>query len=231
MDGIVERGAGVQANRTMSFLRRFFNWCVERDYLDKNPTHGIPRPYSEKVHDRVLTMEELVAVMIASGKLGYPFGPFLKLFVLTGQGRDEVAEAIWDEFNATERRWTIPSEQAKNGTAHVVHLSDGANAVICALPRIESQKHFSSIRSGHPISGFSIAKSRIDRSIGVSGWTLHDWRRSFATHATESLGLQPVFIGKTLNHQSGAVRGVPAVYQRGQYLNERREALLHSQCT
>ena len=109
IDGIVERGAGVQANRTLSFLRRFFNWCVERDYLDRNPTHGIPKPYAEKGRDRVLTLDALIAVRIASDKLDYPFGPLLKLLVLTGQRRDEVAEATWDEFDVTEKRWTIPS--------------------------------------------------------------------------------------------------------------------------
>ena len=60
---------------------------------------------------------------------------------------------------------------------------------------------------------------------GVSDWTLHDLRRSFATHTTENLGISPVVIDKVLNHQSGAVRGVAAVYQRGQYLKERASAL------
>jgi integrase len=76
-----------------------------------------------------------------------------------------------------------------------------------------------------PISGFSTAKRRLDELSGVTGWTLHDLRRSFATHCTERLGLSPVVVDKILNHQSGSVRGIMAVYQRGQYLEERRTAM------
>ena len=75
------------------------------------------------------------------------------------------------------------------------------------------------------MSGFSKAKRRVDTLSAVSDWGLHDLRRSFATHLTQELGVSPVVADKILNHQSGAVRGIAAVYQRGQYLDQRRDAM------
>jgi integrase len=225
VDKVLARGAGVQANRVLAFLRRFFNWCVERGYLETNPTSGIPKPHREKARERVLSLDELSRVFAAGDAVGYPFGPLIQLLILTGQRRDEVAEATWDELELTHRRWTIPGGRAKNARPHVVHLADATVELLSGLPRMEGQTFLFSTRGDRPVSGFSAAKKRIDAQSHVQDWTLHDLRRSFATHATETLGISPVVVDKILNHQSGAVRGIAAVYQRGAYLEVRRDAL------
>lgn len=81
------------------------------------------------------------------------------------------------------------------------------------------------LASSPRISGFSKAKKRLDGLTGVSGWLNHDLRRSFATYATQNLGALPLVVGRILNHQSGSVTGIDAVYQRGEYLDERRAIL------
>ena len=237
IDGIRDSGAEVQANRVLAYVRRFFNWCLERDYLDKNPTAGVARPTKEVARDRVLSPDEIAKVLRAAEAIGYPFGPFVKLLVLTGQRRDEVAGMSWGEIDLPEKVWVLPASRSKNGKAHTVHLSEAAMRVLESMPRLEGtdlvfpatrvrrKEPDGSMHPLRPISGFSVAKRRLDEASGVTGWTLHDLRRSFATHATERLGLSPVVIDKILNHQSGAVRGVAAVYQRGQYLQERRDAM------
>lgn len=237
IDGILDSGAEVQANRVLAFIRRFFNWCLERDYLDKNPTAGIAKPTKEVTRDRVLSLVEIAHIVSAAGSIGYPFGPFMKLLLLTGQRRDEVAGMSWGEVDMAEKVWVLPASRSKNGKAHTVHLSEPAVRVLERVPRIERtdlvfpatrvrrKEPDGTMPSLKPISGFSVAKRRLDEASGVTGWTLHDLRRSFATHCTEKLGLSPVVIDKILNHQSGAVRGVAAVYQRGQYLEERRVAM------
>jgi integrase len=237
IDGIRDGGAEVQANRVLAFLRRFFNWCLERDYLNQNPTAGIAKPTKEVARDRVLSPDEIARVLSAARKLGYPFGPFVEMLILTGQRRDEVAGMRWDEVNKAENVWVLPASRSKNGKAHTVHLSEAAVAVLTSVPRLdECELVFPATRVRRktedgtappalPISGFSTAKRRLDEVSGVTGWTLHDLRRSFATHSTERLGLSPVVVDKILNHQSGSVRGIAAVYQRGQYLEERRKAM------
>lgn len=225
LDDLVQQGKGTQANRVLSYLRRMFNWCVERDYLESNPTRGMRKPYVEKSRDRVLSLSELGAVLAGARQLAYPFGPLIKLLILTGQRREEVGSAVWDEFDLRSSTWTIPADRAKNGQKHVVHLSKQAVLLLESLPHLEGQSHLFSTTGIRPSSGFSAAKNRLDKLTGTSDWKLHDLRRSFATHATERLDVSPVVVDRILNHQSGAVRGVAAVYQRAEYLEARRTAL------
>ena len=73
---------------------------------------GIPLPTRERSRDQILTDEELSCLLTAAPGLGYPFGPFFQLLVLTAQRRDEVAGMRWSEIEGN--RWTIPAERSKN---------------------------------------------------------------------------------------------------------------------
>jgi hypothetical protein len=58
----------------------------------------------------------------------------------------------------------------------------------------------------------------------VSDWTLHDLRRTVVSGMAR-LGVAPHVADKILNHQSGTISGVAAVYQRHEFLRERERAL------
>ena len=75
------------------------------------------------------------------------------------------------------------------------------------------------------MKGFSKAKAKLDKESGVTNWTFHNLRRTFATFTTDKLKISPVVIDKVLNHTSGAVKGIAAVYQRGEYLDQRKTAM------
>ncbi len=117
------------------------------------------------------------------------------------------------------------SERSKNGKANIVGLSEQAMRLIKQLPRRLGSDHLFTVTGSTASSGFSHAKTRLDRDSGVSDWRLHDLRRTFATHSVEHLSLAPMVIDKILSHQSGVVSGVMAVYQRQELLSERRNAL------
>jgi integrase len=72
--------------------------------------------------------------------------------------------------------------------------------------------------------GYSKAKARLDRLSGVNDWTLHDLRRTVVS-GMAGLGVAPHVADKILNHQSGTISGVAAVYQRHEFLKERARAL------
>src|ERR671938_1883083 len=72
--------------------------------------------------------------------------------------------------------------------------------------------------------GYGKAKAKLDAVSGVSDWTLHDLRRTVVSGMAR-LGIAPHVADKILNHQSGTISGVAAVYQRHEFLKERREAL------
>ena len=74
-------------------------------------------------------------------------------------------------------------------------------------------------------SGFSKCKKRFDLDCPIEHWTLHDLRRTFATHLA-SLRVPPHIIERILNHSSGTISGVAAIYNRFSYQDEMREAIM-----
>ena len=225
IDKIVDSGAPVQANRVLAYLRRLFNWSIARDLLRNNPAAGVKAPAKEVSRERVLSLDELQALMGAATRIGYPWGSMVKLLVMTSQRLEEVASAPWLEFDLERAEWSIPGSRTKNGRPQLVHLSGAALSVIQELPRFEEQPWLFSTTGIGPVRGFSKAKVKFDKESGVTGWTFHDIRSSFATHATERLGISPVVVDKVQNHVTGALRGVAAVYQRGEYLEQRKAAM------
>ncbi|MFF0920521.1 tyrosine-type recombinase/integrase [Rhizobium leguminosarum] len=235
----------ISANRVHAILRRFFNWCIERDVIAVSPVANVTAPGEVVSRDRTLSRDEIRLVWLASAKIGWPFGPMVKLLLLTGQRRDEVASAQRSEFDlgANVPAWTIPKERAKNGKAHVVPLSPAAVEIIESLPRVSGEIDFVLTTTGKTgISGFSRSKALLDAAMmeiakeeaeargekdfepQIAPWRLHDLRRTCASGMAE-LG-QPVHVVEAvLNHKSGSIKGVAAVYNRYEYAEEKRGAL------
>jgi integrase len=220
---IQRRGASVHANRVLGYTKRLFRWCQEQRLILNSPVADIRKPSREKSRERVLTKTELQKVWEASEKLGYPFGPFIQLLILTGQRRSEVAGLEWAELDLDAGIWTQPNTKTKNGRSHVVFLPKNAKHILQDVRNLGRTGSIFSTKEARPISGFSKAKLRLDKVSGVTEWTLHDLRRTFATYATECLDASPAVIEKVLNHSSGAVTGIARVYQRAQYLSQRRD--------
>jgi integrase len=229
IDRVADRGARIHANRVLAAVRVLFNWVLSRGVIDASPAAGVKTPGAETVRERVLAEDELRAVWHAADTTAFPFGPFFKLLILTAQRRDEVAGMRWSEIDESRALWTIPGERAKNRRAHEVPLSASALDILRAIPRLGGCDLVFSTNERTAISGFSKAKARLDRGSGVGlsdrdGWRLHDIRRSVTTFMAE-MGIAPHVVDKLLNHVSGSIRGVAAVYNKHAYTEERRRAL------
>jgi integrase len=222
-------GAEVQANRILARLRTLFGWAVEKDRIASNPCDGLRPPTKEKSRDRVLSDDEIKLFWGACDNLGWPFGPLFKLLLLTAQRRDEVASMEWEEIDLETGVWGIPKGKAKNGVGHEVQLSREAIEILSALPRIAGGLVFTT-NGKTAVSGFSRAKERVDAIMiaragrAIEPWILHDLRRT-ATTGMAALKIPPHVVDRILNHTSGTIRGVAAVYNRHQYGEERRDAL------
>ena len=111
-------------------------------------------------------MTNLRLVWNAADVEGWPFGPLVKMLVLTGQRLAEVGGMRWEELDLEDKLWTLPAERVKNGERHEVPLSDAAVAILSALPRIKTTKGFVfTTRRDAAVSGFSRAKDRLDAAI------------------------------------------------------------------
>jgi integrase len=222
ISAIEQRGAPVAANKTLKSIKTFLRWCVGRAILDQSPAEGVPSPAKEVSRDRILSDDELARVILAARQVDDRYGAIVELLVLTGQRRQEVARLAWDELDLAQRIWTIPKSRTKNAKPHVVQLSDQSIAV---LKRMEKQgPHVFAFHGAKPFQDFSRAKRKLDELSEVTGWRLHDLRRTCVSGMAR-LGVAPHVADKILNHQSGTITGVAAVYQRHEFLRERKDAL------
>jgi integrase len=219
---IEQRGAPVAANKTLKSIKTFLRWCVGRAILDQSPAEGVPLPSKEVARDRVLDDNELAHVILAARKIGGPYGGIVELLALTGQRREEVAGLQKEELDLARRVWTIPKSRTKNAKAHAVHLSEQSMAVLKDAG--QRGPYVLSLLGTKPFQEFSRAKRRLDELSGVTGWRLHDLRRTCVSGMAR-LGIAPHVADKILNHQTGTISGVAAVYQRHEFLAERQEAL------
>jgi integrase len=208
------------ANRTLAHLRKMLNWCVSRHLIDDNPCRRVSAPTKEVSRDRVLSNDELAKAWQATFEMPYPTGPYFRLLILTGQREKEVAHMRWSDIDLEAKTWTIPAELAKNNQEHLVPLSERALEELAKLPRAGDYAISGSLGE-RPFSGFSAAKRRLDELSGVTGWRIHDIRRTVATGMARA-GVNRFVIKRVLNHVD---RDVTGIYDRHEYLDKKRDAL------
>lgn len=242
---------GLPANQTalrrnaFTVLRRLFNWAEGRGDIASNPLTGFEAPPAPDSRDHVLKDAELRLAWIASGEMGYPFGPFYRLLIGTGQRREEVAGIDWRELDRAAAEWLLPAERAKNGVATIVHLSAPMIAALDAIAGGDKWPRKGLVLSSNgatQISGYSKAKARLDRlmialgrkeavaagddpeHVEIEAWRVHDLRRTLST-GMQKLGVRFEVVEAVLNHVSGSKAGVAGVYQRHDWKDEKRAAL------
>lgn len=227
-DKITDDGKLVLANRTFSLLRTFFKWLVGRGALDVSPCDGLalPNPDAEKPRDKALTDAELSAVWHASYKIGEPFGALVRLMILTGQRRGEVSGIFEDEVDRIAAVWTLKGDRTKNAKEHAVPLSPAALREIPDADDERDKKALLLSTTGTTsVSGWTKVKRRLDTESGVTGWVIHDLRRTAATNL-QRLRFPIDVTEAVLNHASGSRGGIVDVYQTHDYADEKREALI-----
>jgi len=225
LDAIIERGSPVMANRALSVLRTLCGWAIDRGIIEANPCALVKPPTAETPRDRVLSDVELAAVWRASDGLDPPYGAFVKLLILTGQRRTEVAGVTWQEIDLDAKVWALPAARAKNNREHTVPLSDAAIDIIRALPRIAESSFVFTLSGRRPICAYQLIKNRVDALMPpIPHWTFHDLRRTFATGCAR-LGIGVHVVEAALNHRSGSIKGVAAIYNRYSYDPEKRAAM------
>jgi integrase len=221
LDSMANDGKTAMASRTAAYGRACYQWAVKRGSLSTNPFHALPLAAATK-RERVLANDELRAIWRATERPG-SFNAIVRMLMLTGQRREEVAGLTWEDVAADLSAWTIPSVVAKNGVAHLVPLSTQAQTILRAAPRAEcGGLVFPGLRG--PFNGFSKAKEVLDKASGVKNWRLHDLRRTMAT-GLQKLGVRLEVTEAVLNHVSGSRAGIVGIYQRHDWVDEKRAAL------
>jgi integrase len=214
------------ANNAHESATRLFNWATDRRKIAASHFAGLKRPAKQKPRNpgRALSPGEIQKLWIAD--LDLIASAFVKILLLTGQRRGSVAGIRWSEIDAEARAWVIPASRMKNGAEHTIPLPDMALDVLNGLQRDDGGDYIFSTTAGvRPISGFSKIKRRIDGITEIGhAWTFHDLRRTVATEMA-GIGIQQHVVEKLLDHRSGIVSGVAAIYNLHQYEAEVRFAV------
>ncbi|WP_342164055.1 site-specific integrase [Methylobacterium sp. SD21] len=213
--------AALRARRTLATI---YAWAIGEGLAEFSPVAGTNAPARDVRRDRVLTPDELVAVWRACPADG-DFNRIVRLLILTGQRRDEVAGMRWDEIDLDAATWRIPGTRTKNKRNHTVHLSHPALDILGGIGRTE-ERPFAFGSGEGPFSGFSRSKARLDGQLAHirEPWRLHDLRRSACTGMAD-IGVLPHVIEHVVNHLSGYRAGIVGIYQRQEYRVETRDAL------
>lgn len=234
LDALAKKGRAAMASRTAAYGRACFQWAVKRGSLTSNPFQNLPLASVAK-RERVLTDDELRAIWQATDGPG-PFNAIVRMLILTGQRREEVAAMVWDEIASDLMAWTLPASRAKNGATHVVPLSAQAQDILRKAPRLANDDKCGDDGGGDrrpalvfagqrgSFNGFSKSKASLDKDSGVTAWRLHDLRRTLAT-GLQKLGVRLEVTEAVLNHVSGSRAGIVGVYQRHEWKDEKTAAL------
>ena len=249
LDRIVDRDAGVQANRTLALVRRMLNFAVDHDWIDSNPAARFARPTKESSRDRVLTDDEIRqlwrlltrptarhekpapgrrSARVADGDdpvcpVSATVAALWQFQLATACRGGEAQHLQWGDLDLKAKLWLLPASKAKTSTARVIALNTVALAVVKAQPRGQADGYVFAASSGGPaVVAAKRATRQIKRALGFDV-RAHDLRRTAATKMAE-LGVSHEHVARALGHAPGGPAAT-RVYDRHAYVPEMRAAL------
>lgn len=238
IDSLTGQGTGrAIASRTAAYGRAMYAWAVKRGAVGANPFIGLPAIEVVK-RERVLSDDEIGKIWRATfdSTVSPAFASIVRLLLLSGQRRDEIARMAWDELSPDRTTLILAGTRTKNRSAHVIPLNKPAQDEIKKLE--PSQDEMEKLErgalvlpgaAGKGFAGWSKAKIALDAAIAKAGtaldpWRLHDLRRTVATNL-QRLGVRLEVTEAVLGHVAGSRAGIVGVYQRHDWAAEKRAAL------
>ncbi len=161
----------------------------------------------------------------------------IKTVILTGCRREEAVGMRWDEIDMERGIWTLPPVRTKNGAGHTIFLSVMMMNLLCEMRLVNGQAAFvfaSPRNYERPLTSNAVSRA-INRLQGPASdtqpegllykkmdeFTLHDLRRTCATHWADTLQADTRVVELMLNH-------LPAdklvrTYQRGKQIERQKD--------
>jgi integrase len=223
LDGMADAKKPGAAREALKHMHRLFEFAVDRGIIGANPAHKLRRAELKPNGSarRNLSDEELRAVWAAACAMDYPFGPWIKMLMLTGQRRCEWAQARRADIDFDGRSFEIPAERFKSRRAHVVPLVGPALEIINGLPVLDGDYLFSTRNGKKPIANFGKPKDRLDELAPIAHYTFHDFRSTCKSRLAK-LEIRPEVRDAVMGH---ALKGMDRIYLKHDFLDEKRAAL------
>jgi integrase len=220
----IEKDSAWNADHVLAVIRKISNWHATRDDDYVSPfVRGMRRTRSEvRARDRILAGDELRRVWHQAEADGGVFGALVLILLLTAQRRGCVVGMRWTTDISPDGVWEIASAKREKGNAGALQLPKKTMEIINGLPRFQNNPHvFAAARGDGPLNGFNKRKAAFDKACGVTGWTLHDLRRT-ARSLMSRAGVPDEHAEHALGHK---LHGVRSVYNRHDFFQEKSAAL------
>jgi len=229
---IASKNGPTAANCMLGSLSGYFGWLIREGLIsDVNPASYVNKAAAKKSRERVLTAEEFRAIWNALGDSDY--ADIFRLLAYTAARKSEIGGLRWDEIDFDNVEIQLPASRCKNNKPHIIPLVPEAVAILEA--RQQNGRDFV-FGYGRGFTGWHWAKTALDERIAaarkaagikapIPAWVLHDLRRFFSTIAHDKLGVPPHVVEAALGHIAAFKSGVAGVYNKADYLDERRRAL------
>jgi integrase len=218
--------ASAERRHAYDTVKVFMRWAERRHYIDRALTDRMDAPAKGKSRKRVLTDEELRPVWHACDSDDH-FSRIIHLCILTGQRRSEIAhlERSMIRGDAT----VLPADLTgnKNSQEHTFPIGLMTQALLAELPREGYLFPARKTWRGHGTvyNAWNKDKPRLDARSGVTGWVIHDLRRTFSSNWAK-LEIPIEVTEKYINHISGRQSGVQGIYNRYTYMEPMKKACL-----
>lgn len=234
---IVKRGAPTVANDVLRWVRRMFDFAVKRHMVQYNPAAAFDLNDAggrEEARERALSRDELVQLFEAMGNAkGFTYENMLtvKLLLTLAVRKQELTAARWEEFDLDKAVWHLPGQRTKTGAPIDIPLPAPAVEALRELRRLAcgSDWVLPARKMQHLMiphiheNTLNVALAKVKPLMPDSApFCIHDFRRTARTHLA-ALGVAPHVAERCLNHK---LKGIEGVYNRHDYFDERREALV-----
>lgn len=209
------------AAAAVRYLRPILKWAAQHHHINSEVVTIHP-PATVKRRARVLSRDELAALLPVLHNSDRPYAAALRFMLLTLARREEVGEARWRDVDLSAGTWTI--RETKNGQPHVVPLPRQALALLrgrllanaaSETIALDSNAFIFATRRGNMLANWDRETKALQDASGTADWNRHDLRRTGATMLGE-LGELPDIVEAALNHVS--IRSpLAATYNRSRY--------------
>lgn len=230
----IKAKAPASSREVLGTLKRMLKGGVADGLITANPAADItPGTFATKgVRERSLSVDELRSLLpgLEGGGLSPLVSAALRLLLLTMARKNEAVKAPWSEFDLAAGVWELPADRTKNKKPHIVPLPRQAITILTTIHPDGNNaepvaNHSTWVFPG--LAGKPLSDSTLNEALKACNWfglqrfTVHDFRRTASTILHEQ-GWNTDVIEKALNHTMPGVRGI---YNRAEYLDQRREML------
>lgn len=221
-----QRPAPVAAGYVLQNVKQALKFCRVRRYATSRVLDDLSIPdvgKKQNKKDRVLSVQELVDVLrLIEGKRLLPYyAQLIRLLIIFGSRTIEIRLSTWSEWDFTEMLWTVPKAHSKNGEKIFRPIPESLKEWLVTLKGDAQSSDYilGELKTSEAVS--QLCRKLWERLGHNEKWTIHDLRRTLATLLSD-LGVAPHVVEQLLGHSLG---GVMAIYNRSQYLPEKKQAL------